>query len=447
MKSKWINIVSEMRFREFDSRLLFGLCALNNGYSFTIGSQEIYNSIDKMPKGLFFEKSGFPPAIETYRRILYAGNKLFCLNEEGLASTNSKSSFHYLFYKKNSISNQIYNIFSKFFCWGTSDYNSLTQEIGKNKKIHITGSQRVDFLKHFKDFYTEDVKKIKENYGNFLLINTNFTHLNNIQGPNFNYLKFLERISLYKFFNAKNEYEDIRNNDNSRFIKYLHLINILSREFPGKNFVLRPHPTENINFYKEFFLGSKNIIVSNEESSIPMILASDALIFSKCTTGIESFFLEKPSINYVPNFNAKFDTFISNELPNFCLHIDQVINLVRKKNYKYSKKNLFDERIKESRYLNSQNIVNHLSDIKINHHDVSSAQRIIWEAEILIKNTKKIIFPLKMNFKWPKKLDINSFKKMIKKIVDIHNLKFKDVNRWKYPKNVKKINNFTFLVE
>jgi surface carbohydrate biosynthesis protein len=447
MKSKWINIISEMRFREFDSRLLFGLCALNNGYSFTIGSQEIYNFIDKMPRGLVFEKSSFPVCIEIYKKLYNAGNKLFSINEEGLASTNSNSSFNYSFFQKHSMSNQIYNLFSKFFCWGTDDYNCLTQEAGKNDKIHITGSQRVDFLRHFDNFYADDVNKLKKIHGNFILINTNFTHLNNIQGPNFHYLKFLERINLYKNFDAKNEYEDIRNHDNNRFVKYLNLINILSREFPKKNFILRPHPTENKYFYKEFFSGSKNIIVSNQESSIPMILASELLIFSKCTTGVESYFLGKPSINYVPNFNAKFDTFISNELPNLCSEVEQVINLLRIKNYKFMKKNIFNNRVKESEYLNSQNIINQLSDINYKNHDISSMKRMLWDAEVLIKNAKNIISPLKMNFKWPETLDVNLMKKMIKKIIDLHNIKFRDANKWKYPENIKKINNFTFLVE
>ena len=77
----------------------------------------------------------------------------------------------------------------------------------------------------------------------------------------------------------------------------------LNKKFPNLNFLVRPHPAENLNYYEQ--LEKKNNfsnikILKGNDSIIPYIISSEVLIACNCTTSIESFLLNKNSINYIP---------------------------------------------------------------------------------------------------------------------------------------------------
>ena len=45
---------------------------------------------------------------------------------------------------------------------------------------------------------------------------------------------------------------------------FLEMLTRLVDDFPTQKFILRPHPTESIEFYEEFFKSSNNIIITKE---------------------------------------------------------------------------------------------------------------------------------------------------------------------------------------
>ena len=113
---------------------------------------------------------------------------------------------------------------------------------------------------------------------------------NNIRGT-----KFVER-------NYGNRFTDIRKNiafDKNKLEAYTELIQKFSEKFPP-NIVIRPHPEEDRVFYEKNFGNNRNIHVAYEGSVIPWLLATDLLIHPDCTTGIESLFLGRKSISFLP---------------------------------------------------------------------------------------------------------------------------------------------------
>ena len=85
---------------------------------------------------------------------------------------------------------------------------------------------------------------------------------------------------------------------------FCNLISYLMENNPTKQFVLRPHPTESISFYKNVFHGFSNIKITKDYSAIEWIENCSVLIQSGCTTALEAYFLEKPIVSFHP-FDSK----------------------------------------------------------------------------------------------------------------------------------------------
>ena len=75
---------------------------------------------------------------------------------------------------------------------------------------------------------------------------------------------------------------------------------MLSNTFPEYNFVVRPHPSENINYWTTNVGTHNNVSVINDGNVINWIMASNGLISNGCATSIESTILGKPTIGYYP---------------------------------------------------------------------------------------------------------------------------------------------------
>ena len=84
------------------------------------------------------------------------------------------------------------------------------------------------------------------------------------------------------------------------------LLHKLSIAFPNKNFVLRPHPCEDPNFYEVVFETAKNVFVDKTGTVHPWLMAADLLVHDCCTTAVESFLAETPIINYRPTEDEDF---------------------------------------------------------------------------------------------------------------------------------------------
>jgi hypothetical protein len=64
--------------------------------------------------------------------------------------------------------------------------------------------------------------------------------------------------------------------------------------------VLRPHPSESLEFYRLAFTYFKNVVVTNEGSVLKWIRSADLVVHSNCTTGIEAVLAGRPVLNLLP---------------------------------------------------------------------------------------------------------------------------------------------------
>lgn len=301
MKKKWIKIRLETKVREFNSKMLLIYHLLEKGYGVIISENiEIY------PKGLSFLNSVYIEIEQILKKLKRQGDKIVVLHEEGLVldekyyeSTNPKKNLKLLDY---------------FFCYGRYQ-EKLTRKYyleDDNKKIVVTGNPRNNILNdNFKILDEDNIKKIKERHGKFILYVSN--------GPNtpkeiksFNKEeRYSSRLKTFKELKLVKSVEDEKE-FKMRFEYYekilMEVLELLKKiEGTKLKVVVRPHPSESKEFWEKIFENSKNVKVVYEGVLSEWIKASELVIQNGCTSSIESLIIGKKCISFKPIYDPKWD--------------------------------------------------------------------------------------------------------------------------------------------
>ena len=128
--------------------------------------------------------------------------------------------------------------------WGNFQANVFKENTSAySNKIFCTGHPKFDLLKKkYSFFYEADVRRIKNEFENYVLVNTNFAHFNNSLGNK-------DSLSPRMGYKVDNDDERITSINQwsyvgKTFLDFIKLITALSIEFSDKHFVIRPHPSE-----------------------------------------------------------------------------------------------------------------------------------------------------------------------------------------------------------
>jgi len=161
-------------------------------------------------------------------------------------------------------------------------------------------------------FYEKDAEELRRAYGHFLLINTNFNHVNAFS-PELNLFRPTGKPGGVPEFGRaakgmSREYaEGLRDHKQAIFENFQKLIPALEKAFPRSVIIVRPHPTENQKIYRNIAAHCKRVRVTNKGNVVPWILASKAVIHNGCTTGVEAYLLGVPALSYRPIVNDYYD--------------------------------------------------------------------------------------------------------------------------------------------
>jgi surface carbohydrate biosynthesis protein len=181
-------------------------------------------------------------------------------------------------------------------------------------------------------YYDSAVAKIKDTYGDFVLVNTNFNHVNAFT-PVQNLFQPAEiKEDSPKFGRAakgmSREYAaGLRDHKQAIFEDFQRMIPALDEAFPDYGLVVRPHPTESQEIYHDIATRCKRVWVTNEGNVVPWLLATKALIHNSCTTGVEAYVMGVPAITYRETINEAYD-FGFYRLPNLisrpCFNLEEL---------------------------------------------------------------------------------------------------------------------------
>jgi surface carbohydrate biosynthesis protein len=313
----------ENQVRELDPKLLLAVCAANAGIKSYVGYRtEMDIIISKFPRSIYLAKSLTQRSDKMFRILSKLGHTICAWDEEALV--------HYPpdIYFKRRLSPVAISYVSHLFAWGQENEDLFRQypSLPNTLPIYKVGNPRLDMLrKEFEYYYNNEISTIKQKYGRFILLNTNFGNVN-------------AHLPIHNLFTSKDEYGNYKDmgrgatgmgrefsEGRAKFKQtiyehFLSLITYLSVNFKDTKIIIRPHPVENKDVYFNLAAKYGNVEVVQEGNVIPWIRAATALIHSGCTTGIEAYLSNKPAIAYVPATDPRYgyDAIIPDQLSHQC---------------------------------------------------------------------------------------------------------------------------------
>jgi surface carbohydrate biosynthesis protein len=323
MKTKLpLLIPVENQVREFDPKLLLACIAAKRGFSSVIGSRrEMEFRIASFPRSIYLSKSMTIRSALLFKVAHKVGHNIVAWDEEALVHLPPETYF------SDRLSPVAMQYVSHLLAWGQGNANLWRQypNLPNGIPIHLTGNPRVDMLRpEMRSFFAEDVEKIRKSCGNFILVNTNFNHVNAFS-PEMNLFKPVKkRGDMPKFGRgargmSREFAEGLRDHKQAVFQDFQQIVPAIERSFPEYTIIVRPHPTENQEIYRNIAAECKRVQVTNEGNVVPWILASKAVIHNGCTTGLEAYVMGVPAISYRKTVNDFYDLGFY-RLPNLLSH-------------------------------------------------------------------------------------------------------------------------------
>ena len=298
--------------RELDSKILLAHSALQKRFGVFLGWKSIIARLaENFGTGAFLYKDHSPWSFELFQRLKQSGVQIFAQDEEGLIFESDEQ------YSKR-ISNQSVNLCNSIFAWGDYQAEALNNYLTPDNldKIKNTGNPRFDIFKpEFNEYLNYLASSIKAKYKSLVLINTNFAsgnwnpYLYN-EKTYVDHQKALGKIKSLEdeeYYTARSKYY------NQLFDDYVEMIRHIAEQFPDIDFIIRPHPDENHDRWRDSLKSITNAKVEYNGSAPYWIQASLCVIHTGCTTGIEAWAMRKPLIRYNSNPHTTFE----GRLPNY----------------------------------------------------------------------------------------------------------------------------------
>ena len=292
----------ESQVRELDGKILLACAAAENGFNSIIGSRAyIHHHASSVRNAVYLAKSMRRFSNRMFKIMHGLGHKIVAWDEEGLVRLPDEQ------YYTHRLSPITFGYIDHLFAWGNSDASVFKNYSAySNQPIHIVGNPRIDILRpELRAYFNPETDNIIQQHGDYILINTNFGQVNH----------FIPNVGS----DEANRDKNFSTNSNDNFIanRYKHkqtlfnefkkIIPILANTFPSINFIVRPHPSENVMYWQQLFTKHENIKVINDGNVIPWIIGTKALISNGCTTSIEATVLGKPTLGYYPVTNDQID--------------------------------------------------------------------------------------------------------------------------------------------
>jgi surface carbohydrate biosynthesis protein len=308
----------ENQLRELDAKLLLSCIAAERGFPVVLGSRAfIHFAVASLPRGVYLAKSMRALSNRMFDIIRKIGHEIVAWDEEALVRAPDPQ------YWDRRLSAGTVQKVSAIVAWGPDDARVFREYPGyAGAPIHITGNPRVDMMRReVRPFYAREVESIRERFGRFVLVNTNFGW-NNHFIPNFaqintvgkqmdGFMKSLvaHRTAIFEYFKK--------------------MVPVLSAELPGVKILVRPHPTENHAPWNQIAERLDNVEVVHEGNVIPWLMACEALVHNSCTTAVEAFILDTPAVAYQPVRMKNFDDELPNSLSHRAFSLDELGRTLR----------------------------------------------------------------------------------------------------------------------
>jgi surface carbohydrate biosynthesis protein len=293
----------EIKSREFESKLLLACCLVERGWTTVVGSRnDIHMQLHKFPRSVYVGKDVRFSSQKIVTLLKLLGHPFVAMDEEALFYLSRER------YRSARVDGRVLRAAKALFAWGPDNalaWKEAPEYAGA--PIIETGNGRIDLLRpELRRVHFAKQQELEAAHGPFVLINTNFGSINH----------FISNLSVKQNENPKSPAppQGYFVHRKQIYDSFVELLPKLAKRFPDLNFVLRPHPSENHDIWRETIAGFSNFKVISEGGIIPWVLASKAIIHNGCTTGIEAYLLDKAPIAYMPFRSQEFDIHLANDV-------------------------------------------------------------------------------------------------------------------------------------
>jgi len=301
-------IPSESQSREFDAKLLLACELAERGFAAIVGSRnDIHMEIARLPRSIYVGKDVRHSSNRISGILTRLGHVIVALDEEALVY------FTHQTYLTARVARPAFQAATALMAWGPDNAEAWRESpYYRGTPIYETGNPRVDMMRpELRAFFAADVDALKQRFGRFILINTNFGTLNHFF-PNLTSMKPPERPDLPP--QGADWATGLAYHRYGIFWAFQKLVPVLAARHPGTAIVVRPHPSENHETWRRVAQGAPNVHVLHEGNVISWLLASQTVIHNGCTTGIEARVLGVQPVAYRPLTSETYDLTLPNSL-------------------------------------------------------------------------------------------------------------------------------------
>jgi surface carbohydrate biosynthesis protein len=306
---RWLLLEVGIKVRELGGTALLAFEAAERGWGVLLGSETLRDR-PELPRGVGIEK-----------RLTPGG--AWC--EEGLVYVDAEE------YARMRVDRDAYRMVDAYFAWGRQQAEDMTTAAGCDAgKMAITGNPRFDLLRRdVRGIFDDPVARIRERFAPFILINTRFGAFNGYNDPNVSLasLRRKGRVSTPEHEAKTGRLVAFQRDTLARFEE---LVATLSQRFPDAHVVIRPHPSERHDRWHATAARFPNVHTVFEGHAAEWILAAEVSIQCNCTTGVEAYLLDRPTIAYNPLRDTEFHMFLPNTLSVETADLDETVALVAK---------------------------------------------------------------------------------------------------------------------
>lgn len=318
----------ETKARELYGKALLAMCAAEAGMDVVLGDQRVITqSLHRLPVGIYLDKSISRTKTAHFARLKNLGFKLAAWCEEGLVYRDKGV------YQHERVSAQALEQVDAFFAWGDVQREDILEIVPQARdKIHVFGNPRFDLLRPaLRNVFKHDAQELRARFGRYILINTNFSRFNRFPGRD-DVADILRQRGITLDAEQQAYYKSWVEHLGDVFRAFVSVIPRLAEAFPDHAIIVRPHPSENHERWRSELSGVNNVTVIGERNAIPWMMGADAVIHNACTTGVESFLLDRPTIAYVPIVHGVFNrlSYLPNAISKIVQSVDELIAEARK---------------------------------------------------------------------------------------------------------------------
>lgn len=321
----------ETSARELDHRLLMAVLLSGEGREIIVGDQQTVRNLSYLIRsGVFYGKHLFgKPRFSDqtyYKRLKKRGFHVAHLSEEGAVFPGDEEVWNMLL--KESARPSVLDKNDRMFLWG--EYQKDFYQGYENAEVPmlVTGCPRFDlYRKKYRPYWDVEISALQSKYGDFVLVNSAFSYANNGEGG----VDFIFKKTLsYDASNKEHtQYRFQRWADQMHVMSDLVVaVKDLAEAYPEKNFVFRPHPSEDTDYYNSIFQGFENVIVKYEGTVAPWILACSSLLQNGCTTAIEAVLADTPVFNFTKNNTKNSEVYLSSACGRAVESVEQIISVM-----------------------------------------------------------------------------------------------------------------------